>query len=117
MKTILIIDDEPEILGIVKEQLEILEYHLHILTAVNVKQVEEQIHLADLILADINVPAREVLEKQLRECGVPVGKMSGHVEYTGPHIIHKPFVFEEFQGLIDHLISQASDRSQKDPAA
>lgn len=111
MKTILVIDDEPEILSIVKEQLELLDYQLKVLTAVNVQQVEEQIQFADLILADINVPARDVLEKQLNECGVPVGRMSGHVEYTGPLIIHKPFVFEEFQALLDHLISLAGDKA------
>ncbi len=104
--TLLIIDDEPDILDLVANQIQASGFVLEVTTAQNVAVAEKLLPKCDLVLSDINMPNKETLEKILAASGKPVARITGYIEISGEWILHKPFQVDEFDKMIRKLMSE-----------
>ena len=114
---VLIIDDDPEILGIFREYFESKEgYTVETALTAEAGVAKAQLARPHLVLLDVKMPGMGGLEalKQLRRTvgAVPVLMVSGTTDLTAPSdalkhgalaFIPKPFNFQ----YIDHLIALA----------
>ncbi len=105
--TALIIDDEPEILEVVVDQLESSGFNLLVLQASSFDEASKLIHQADIVISDINMPGKDKLETLLQTVNKPTARITGYDEVTGPCIIHKPFQIDEFESVIKLIIEQS----------
>ncbi|MEY4615216.1 MAG: hypothetical protein RJB66_176 [Pseudomonadota bacterium] len=103
IKTLLVIDDEPDILEIVAEQIELLGYDFKVLKAQNVDEAERLIPSCDAIISDIKMPNSAKLEKILHHCQKPVARITGHDEFHGDLVIKKPIDLKVLVAVIDRL--------------
>jgi signal transduction histidine kinase/ActR/RegA family two-component response regulator len=119
--TILVVEDDSDILEYFAEELELLGYN--ILTATD-GEIAHQVfmrHHPDLILSDIRMPnidGLELLAKvRLENPAIPVVLCSGyypglaedlaHSAYQADHVIQKPVTIDTIQQVIDQSLANA----------
>lgn len=102
--TLLIIDDEVDILDILSEILEIEFPKVKVLTASTVEQAYLQVEAADAIISDINMPNKSSLDKLLSEFKGSVIRITGHDDTIGyPFVIQKPFETAGIKAALNFL--------------
>ena len=126
IQKILIVDDEPEVVDILRQKLE--RDGFHALTAASGRDaiLQTRLHLPDLVLMDIVLPDMDGSEvvKTLHDhsatVGIPVIFLSGIISEneTGEaatitvagrtyEAIGKPFTYHDLRRRIDHIASLA----------
>ena len=115
MKTLLIIDDEPEILELLIEEIKLFEFDLNLITASNFNDAKSKISNCQMVLSDINIPKLKELEDLLKHSNLPVARMSGYrdVEAFGIEILTKPYKSEELEKIIKKLITISESSEEK----
>lgn len=113
IRNLLVIDDEPDILDIVAEQIELLGYPYHVLKAQTVDQAELLIRRSDAIISDIKMPNSAKLEKLLSNCGKPIARITGHDDYHGDLVIKKPIDLKVFVRVLETL-EQLSEKKSRE---
>lgn len=108
MKTILVIDDESDIIDIVADQIDLLGLELRVLKATTVEEAESQMGLCDMIISDVKMPNREKLEALLNTSKKPVARITGHDDFRGDLVIRKPFEVTGFRLVIEQLLQRSS---------
>jgi DNA-binding NtrC family response regulator len=101
---ILLIDDEPDILDIMKEYI-LQTPGRNCLLAENVGSAEALLPQADIIISDIAMPNSSRLEALLSKANKPVGRITGH-STSDELILNKPFSLQELESLILKLKEQ-----------
>jgi DNA-binding response OmpR family regulator len=105
-KTILIIDDELDLLDIISDYIEISDLDINILKAQTVSEAKALMRSADLVLSDINMPDRDELELLLKNCGKPLARITGNLETVGEFVITKPFGSKALMKVVKELMAR-----------
>ena len=103
LNSILVIDDEVDILDIVADQIEILGYTCEVLKAQSTEEAEKLIDRCDAIISDVKMPNSARIEELLRSSKKPVARITGHDDFQGDLIIRKPFEVKGFKEVMDKL--------------
>lgn len=103
MYRILIIDDEPDILDILTNEIQLMSLGVQVLVAQTVEQACELLHEADAVIADVLMPKSRELEATLLETDAPKLRISGSPHANIP-ALQKPFSFEVLELEIGKLI-------------
>ncbi len=126
-KKILVVDDEPDILGLTKRILE--EEGYHVITALSAMEGLEkaEAETPDLILLDIRMPkidgieACRILKKQSKTKSIPVvmftaltqmNEMNAAKEAGSSGYIVKPFMPERLRSEVKKQIARTNIRNQ-----
>ena len=118
MKKVMIIDDEPDVLEILKEFLEFLDYQTVTFRDPNIAISSFKAGIYDLIITDINLPEINgfALIKKIREIDqtIPIIVITGYIEnFAKENIfskganayIEKPFNFNQLKSTIEKTLS------------
>lgn len=106
MNTLLIIDDESDILDIIAGYVEFSNLNLNVLKAQTVLEAKKLIPVSDIIISDINMPNRDELEFLLKNCGKPLARITGYLEIEGEFVIAKPFSSKDLIAVIEKLVER-----------
>lgn len=108
MVTMLIIDDDQDVLEVATTIISDLFPNLDLLAASTLQEVKTHAHKADCILSDLYVPYRKELNELLHEWGQykPVGRMSGYSDV--PECLNKPFRESDVKKFVQSLIDRAA---------
>jgi DNA-binding response OmpR family regulator len=103
LKTLLLIDDEAELLDVMAEQIESFSIGVRVIKATSVKTAESLAPGADIIISDIQMPNQDRLEMLLSSCNKPVARISGAARLQDL-FINKPFTPDELKRVILRLL-------------
>jgi CheY-like chemotaxis protein len=106
---LLVIDDEVELLETIVKQAKALGYS-QVVWADNVDRAMEIIKnfKVDGILADVNMPQKDILNQHLSRCGIPVARVSGQTQRVVNFMLTKPFNIKQLKAVLDQLRMLAS---------
>ena len=104
MTTLLIIDDEPDLIELLEYVISELFPDLKIETASSVEIAKTKVDLCDIILSDIQMPYMDKLEEMLIASGKPVGRCSGSDPKGKIPFIPKPFTDAQVYSVIQELL-------------
>lgn len=107
MTKILIIDDEPELLDIVCEYIDMLEIQdITLLKAGSFEEAEKLVESSDAILSDINIPNKEKLDLLLtNHQNKPIARITGNVDNEENLLmLKKPFTPSKLKEVIENLV-------------
>jgi DNA-binding NtrC family response regulator len=101
---LLIIDDEVEMLQAIIAQAKVLGY-VQIYSADNVDRALSLIQNTkiDGILADVNMPQKDLLNQTLSRCGIPVARVSGESQRVVNFMLNKPFSIQKLASVLTQL--------------
>ncbi|WP_370691665.1 response regulator [Herminiimonas sp.] len=111
--TILVVDDEVDILAILEDVLTL--HGFNVVTANSVKKAQSQLETnkIDLIISDVMMPDtrgtefRQFVQNDSRYHSIPFVFMTGFTPVSDPltgYILGKPFDFERLMGIIDKAL-------------
>jgi DNA-binding NtrC family response regulator len=106
--TLMIIDDEPDLLDIIAEQIDAMGFEVSVLKCSTVEEAQSNINSCDIILSDVNMPGRDRLEYMLKNTTKPVARITGHDELRGDLVIVKPYKNEDFKRVINKLLEMVT---------
>lgn len=124
MSTILLVDDELEMLDLFTEVLEQMNHHV-----LGARDGLEALHLArraapDLVVTDWNMPRMTGLElchelhadEQLRDIPIILHSSAGNPHAPGVQFVPKSCTLEEFEALVSRLLASAYPRQEAHPS-
>lgn len=120
MSTILLVDDELEMLDLFTEVLEQMNHHV-----LGARDGLEALHLArraapDLVVTDWNMPRMNGLElchelhedERLRDIPIILHSSAGNPHAPGVQFVPKSCTLEEFEALVSKLLASAYPRQE-----
>jgi DNA-binding NtrC family response regulator len=108
--TILIIDDEPDLLECVVDSVQSIFDDITVLSATSVGEAKLKIQDANIVLSDINMPNRDQLEDMLKTCNLPVGRITGHDTLKSNLVVYKPYTDESLTKVIKLLVDMSGKK-------
>ncbi|MDY7228089.1 response regulator [Hyalangium rubrum] len=125
MSTILLVDDEQEMLDLFTEVLEQMNHHV-----LGARDGCEALSLArtaapDLVVTDWNMPRMSGLElchelhadEQLRDIPIILHSSAGNPHAPGVQFVPKSCALEEFEALVSRLLASAYSRQPSAPCS
>ena len=106
MNTLLIIDDESDILDIIASYVDFANLNLNVLKAQTVLEAKKLILVSDIIISDVNMPNRDELEFLLKNCGKPIARITGYLEVESELVLFKPFSLKDLIVVIEKLVER-----------
>jgi CheY-like chemotaxis protein len=103
--TLMVIDDEEDLLDIIEEQIELSGIKVSVIKCSNVQAALNNIDQCDIILSDINMPQKDQLEEMLAKTNKPIARITGNDEVKCSLTVLKPFNSRDLEKVIYQLIN------------
>jgi DNA-binding response OmpR family regulator len=108
---ILIIDDDVDLLESVAKQVNSFPDYIAV-TASTVEEATAKIKQVDAVLADVNLPGKDLLNQMLEHCPLPVVRFSAQPQTVINMMLSKPFTSKQLKEAIEWLRMFQSGESQ-----
>jgi CheY-like chemotaxis protein len=108
---LLVIDDEAEALVVMKKLIESFGGY-KVYTAETVDEAITLLPNAQGILADVNLPGKERLNKILAHSEIPVARFSGATQEVFNFMLQKPYTKADLKKTLDWIKSLAANNEE-----
>ena len=112
--SLLLVDDEVEISEIIGEIINDAFPEIELGIANTARQASEMMPNYDMVLSDINMPEKDILDKAIliHSKSKPIARITGHYEESNENVIivKKPFTFKDIIAVVTTLKGQINEK-------